>query len=186
MNPTFCPTQDKKADELLSKNPLALLLGMLLDQQIPIERAFYGPFELKNRLGHLDAKKIANMNSHSLIDIFQLKPALHRYPKDMATRFYQLCNIIVKDYNNNPKSIWEESNTAEELLSKLKNLPGYSDHKAKIFIAILGKHFDLKLKDWRKVSAPFGKTNTFLSAADVGSKEDLIRVRENKRLLKSR
>jgi uncharacterized HhH-GPD family protein len=183
MSTQFKPTGNNEADELLLQNHAALLLGMLLDQQIPIERAFLAPYLLKQRLGHFDLKKIAQMPQEKLVSIFCQKPALHRYPADMAKRFHQIAQFITENYEASV-DLFLKTSDAEELFSRLKLLPGFSEHKSKIFIALLGKRFAIRPKGWKEVSDPFSKKGAYLSAADVTDEEALKKVRLNKKLLK--
>lgn len=183
MKSDFKPTTNDDANSFLSDNFLALILGMLLDQQIPIERAFLAPYLLKQRLGHFDLKKLAKMPGDKLVEVFVQKPALHRYPADMARRFHKIVNIINSEYNADPEAFLKTT-TAEELFNRILSLPGFSEHKAKIFIALLGKRFGIRPRNWQKVSAPFSEKDSYLSAADVTSTQALEKVRLNKKLMK--
>ena len=177
---------DPQADQLLSDDPLALLTGMVLDQQIPLERAFSSPRDLQERLGgQLDAGTIASMDPGKLAGIFAERPALHRFPASNAERVQQLCRIIVKDYGGDPARIWEGATTGAELLRRVKALPGFGDQKAKIFVALLGKQLGVRPSGWQDVSRPFGDPGTHLSVADITDADSLARVRAHKSQLKA-
>ena len=140
MAPRLHLTGDAAADKLLSSSPLALLIGMVLDQQIPLEWAFRGPEELRSRLGApLDAADIASMDPDKLAEVFSTKPALHRYPGSMAARIQALCQAIVDDFGGKADAIWRAAHDGDELYRRIKSLPGFGEMKAKIFIALLGK-----------------------------------------------
>ncbi len=178
-------SQDAEADALLSEDPLALLIGMVLDQQVPLEWAFAGPLELKKRLGRrLDAKEIATMEPEALAEAFTRKPALHRYPGSMAKRVQELSRVVADDYGDDPSRIWTGVSSGEELLERLKALPGFGDHKAKIFVALLGKQLGVRPRGWEKVSAPFSERGSTRSVADIVDPESLATVRAYKQQLK--
>ncbi|MGI8796494.1 MAG: HhH-GPD-type base excision DNA repair protein [Acidimicrobiia bacterium] len=173
-------TGDPDADRLLVDDPLALLIGMLLDQQVPMEWAFRGPFTLRERLGvtgRLDAQAIAAMAPDELEALFLTKPALHRYPASMAKRTHDLCRHLVDEYGGDAAAVWRDASSGEELYQRLRALPGYGDEKAKIFLAILGKRLSVAPPGWEQAAAPFSDT-TPRSVADIDSPESLLRVRE--------
>ena len=147
---SFPITGDAAADQLLVDDPLALLIGMLLDQQVPMEWAFRGPASLSKRLGGLDAARIAAMPPDDFVEVFREKPALHRYPGSMAKRTQALCQVIVDTYDGDPRQIWSGVREPDVLLARLKALPGYGEEKAKIFLAILGKRFGLAPEGWER------------------------------------
>jgi uncharacterized HhH-GPD family protein len=179
-------SQDPEADRLLSESPLALLIGMVLDQQVPLEWAFAGPAELERRLGRpLDARVIAEIDPESLVHAFADKPALHRYPASMAARVQELCRLITDRYGGEADRIWADVPSARELLTRIKELPGFGDHKAKIFVALLGKQLGVQPEGWEKVSAPFGDEGSFRSVADITDGDTLVRVRAFKQSLKT-
>jgi uncharacterized HhH-GPD family protein len=184
-NVTFPITGDPASDQLLIDDPLALLIGMLLDQQVPMSWAFRGPASLAARLGGLDAGKIAAMSEDDVVAAFRDKPALHRYPGSMGKRTYALCRVIVDEYDGDAANVWRGVTDPKELLARLKVLPGYGDEKAKIFLAVLGKRFGLAPAGWEKVAKPFGDT-TPRSVADVDSPEALERVRAWKKAQKAK
>lgn len=176
---------DAAADKLLSTDPFALLIGMVLDQQIPLEWAFKGPYNLTRRLDvHLDASHIAGMPAEALIAAFAARPALHRYPAAMAKRVQALAHQLVGDYGGDPARIWSTAASGAELLSRVRALPGFGEQKARIFVAFLGKQLAVRPEGWMKASSPFGERGTHLSIADVDSPEALVLVRAHKAELK--
>lgn len=178
-------TGDPAADEFLTENPLGLLIGMLLDQQVPMEWAFKGPYTLNERLGGLDAAAIAAMDPDALEAVFKTKPALHRFPGSMAKRTHALTQAIVDDYAGDAAAIWTTASTGEELLKRLKALPGFGAEKSKIFLALLAKRLGVTPPGWEGASAPFSDS-TPRSVADIDSAESLARVRTWKRAQKAR
>ena len=177
---------EPEADALLSKDPLALLIGMVLDQQVPLEWAFAGPAELRRRLGRdLDARAIAAMDPADLAATFSAKPALHRYPGSMAARVHDLCRVLVDDYGGRAEAVWDNPASGRELLDRVRALPGFGEQKAKIFVALLGKQFGVRPPGWEEVSAPFGDPGTHRSVADIVDAESLDRVRAYKQDMKA-
>jgi uncharacterized HhH-GPD family protein len=178
-------TGDADADRLLVDNPLALLIGMLLDQQVPMGWAFRGPFTLRERLGgSLDAETIAAMGPDKIEAIFRDKPAMHRYPGSMGKRTHALCAYVVEHYDGDAAAIWRDAPSGEEVYRRLRELPGYGEEKSKIFLAILGKRLGLGPPGWEEAAAPFSD-DTPRSVADVESSESLERVREFKKARKA-
>ncbi len=174
--------QDPRADQLLADDPLALLIGMVLDQQVPLERAFSAPADLKDRLGGtLDARTIATLDPERLVDVFRERPALHRFPGSMAQRVQELCRIVVDDYGGDAASNWTGVTDGKELLTRVRALPGFGDQKARIFVALLGKQFGVRPAGWEEVSAPFGEKGSFRSVADIDSPAALATVRQYKK-----
>jgi uncharacterized HhH-GPD family protein len=174
---TLPVTGDPDADSLLVKDPLALLIGMLLDQQVPMEWAFRGPATLKERLGgDLDAATIAGYDPEKFAALCKEKPAIHRYPGSMATRIQALCRVVVDDYGGDAGRIWTGVKDPDELYRRLRALPGYGEEKAKIFLAILGKRLGRAPKGWEELAAPFGDA-TPRSVADIDSPDALLAVR---------
>lgn len=174
------------ADALLTDDPLALLIGMVLDQQIPLERAFRSPFDLRERLGgSLDAGRLASMDPDALAAVFAEPPALHRFPKSMAGRVQEVCQIIVKDYGGDAAAIWTSAADGPALLANLKALPGFGEQKARIFLALLGKQLGVQPPGWKKAAGNFGQTGTFRSVADIDSPEALAKVRRYKQKMKA-
>src|SRR5680860_654556 len=180
---TMPVTGEPDADELLASDPLALLLGMLLDQQVPMEWAFKAPSLLRDRLDGLDAAAIAAMPEADVEAVFREKPALHRYPGSMGKRAHALCLHIVDEYDGDVAAIWTSAGSASELLRRLRALPGFGDEKSRIFLAVLGKRFGAAPDGWREVAAPFGD-DTPRSVADIDSPEALQQVRQWKKAQK--
>jgi len=179
-------TGDTEADALLSNDPLALLIGMLLDQQVTMEKAFGSPAELARRLGgRLDAASIAAMDAGALDAVFRERPALHRYPGSMAGRVQALCRAVAEDYGNKADAIWTGVPSGDELLARLRALPGFGEQKAKIFAALLGKQLGVRPEGWREATKPYGEPGSFLSVADITEPAALEKVRANKRAIKA-
>ena len=181
---TFWFTDDDAANALLTKDPLALLMGMLLDQQIPMEKAFRGPYDLRERLGHdLDAADIAGRGD--LAEIFATPPAIHRFPGSMAGRVQEMCRALVEQHEGRAEHVWEGVVTGKELLDRLKALPGFGDQKARIFLALLGKQLGVQPEGWREAAGGYGEDGVHKSIADVTSKETLLQVRSYKQQMKA-
>jgi uncharacterized HhH-GPD family protein len=179
-------TGEADADRLLVDNPLALLIGMLLDQQVPMEWAFRGPLTLKERLGgSLDAETIAGMDPDKIEAVFREKPAMHRYPGSMAKRTHALCAYIVEHYGGDAGAVWRGAPSGQEIYRRLRELPGYGEEKAKILLAVLGKRLGEAAPGWEEAAAPFSDA-TPRSVADVDSEASLASVREFKRAQKAR
>jgi len=185
MVPQIPVTGDPDADRLLADNPLALLIGMLLDQQVPMEWAFRGPATLKARLGGLDARAIAEMSPDALDAVFRAKPALHRFPGSMAKRTHALAQHLVDEYDGDAAAVWRDVTSGDELFARLVALPGYGVEKAKIFQALLAKRLGVRPDGWEQAAAPFSDA-TPRSVADIDSPETLARVRDWKRTQKRR
>ena len=183
MPPLIPVTGDPEADRLLAENPLALLIGMLLDQQVPMEWAFRGPFTLQQRLGGLDATAIAAMSPDTLEAVFRAKPALHRFPGSMAKRTHALCQHLVDEYGGDAGAVWRGVTSGDELYARLVALPGFGPEKAKIFQALLAKRLEVRPDGWERAAAPFSD-DTPRSVADIDSPETLARVRDWKRTQK--
>jgi uncharacterized HhH-GPD family protein len=178
---------DAEADALLSKDPLALLMGMVLDQQVTMEKAFSSPLELERRLGRsLDAAAIAAMPLDELTALFKERPALHRYPGSMAGRVQEVCRVIASDYGNKADAIWAGVTSGSELVGRLKALPGFGEQKSKIFAALLAKQLGVRPEGWQQATKPYGDDAAYLSAADITSPESLEKVRANKRAIKAK
>jgi len=179
-------SQDPEADALLSDNPFALVVGMVLDQQVPLEWAFASPLELQRRLGKsLDAKRIAQMDPEALAAAFSSRPALHRYPGSMAARVQELATLVVERYGGRTEAIWEGATSGEDLFRRVKELPGFGEQKARIFVALLGKQLDVRPEGWDTVSTPFSERGSFRSVADITDVESLNEVRAFKQALKA-
>lgn len=172
---------DPTADALLATDPLALLIGMVLDQQIPMERAFAAPAALRERLGRdLDPHDIAAMDPDALAAVFAQAPALHRFPSSMARRVHELCRLIVDDYGGQTQRIWLEAPSGADLVRRLRALPGLGEQKARIFAALLAKQFGVRPPGWEAATAPFGEPGVFRSVADIVDDASLAAVRETK------
>ena len=179
--PKLALSQDPEADKLLSKDPLALLIGMVLDQQIPLEWAFKGPHLLKQRLGgRLDAAEIADADPDFLVKVFSERPALHRFPGSNAKRVQDLCRIIVDEYGGKAANVWKTAKTGDELHKRIKALPGFGEMKARIFLALLAKQLGVQPEGWQEQARDFGQPGTFLSVADITGPESLAKVRAYK------
>ena len=185
MTPAVPVTGDPEADKLLSEEPLALLIGMLLDQQVPMEWAFGAPLRLRERLdGRLDAAEIATLDPDRLEAVFRGPPALHRFPGAMGKRTQALCQMLVDDYRGDAAQVWANVDTGAELLGRLKALPGFGGEKARIFAALLAKRFGVRPPGWEEATAPFSDDQP-RSVADIDSAESLARVRAWKKLMKA-
>jgi uncharacterized HhH-GPD family protein len=178
-------TGDPEADQFLVDDPFALLVGMLLDQQVPMEWAFRGPSTLRARLGSLDPKTVARMTPDAVEAVFREKPALHRYPGSMAKRTHALATHIVDEYGGDAAAIWRGVEDPKVVYERLRALPGFGAEKAKILLAILGKRLDAAPKGWEEYAMPFGDANP-RSVADIDSPEALQRVRAWKQEQKKR
>ncbi|MDP9070958.1 MAG: Fe-S cluster assembly protein HesB [Actinomycetota bacterium] len=179
--PSLSLSQDPVADELLSRDPLALLIGMVLDQQIPLERAFKSPYDLQQRLGgRLDAAHIAGMDPEELAELFARPPALHRFPSSNAKRVQELCRIVVERYGGRADGVWRSAGDGAELLANVKALPGFGDQKARIFVALLGKQLGVRPPGWEEAAGDYGRPGTYQSVADIVDAESLARVRRFK------
>jgi uncharacterized HhH-GPD family protein len=178
--------QDATADQLLSEDPLALLIGMVLDQQIPLERAFKSPFDLQERLGHaLDAGGLAAMDPDALVQVFMERPALHRFPAANAKRVQALCRIIVDDYGGRAEAIWDDAPDGKTLYQRVRALPGFGEQKAHIFVGLLGKQLGVRPPGWQEAAGRFGQPGTYLSVADIVDGASLSRVRAHKAAVKA-
>lgn len=179
-------TGDEAANRYLAESPLALLIGMTLDQQVLLEKAFSGPYELRERLGsELDAGAIAAMDPEELVAVFSAKPALHRFPGSMAGRVQALCAALVEDYGGDAAKVWTTAKTGDELLARLQALPGFGEQKARIFLALLAKRLGVRPPGWEAAAGPYGEAGTHRSVADIDSPAALVAVREHKRAMKA-
>lgn len=184
--PALHITGDDASDQLLSEDPLALLIGMLLDQQVPMETAFAGPEKLRGRLGAFDARSIADADPERLEAIFKESPAIHRFPGSMAARVQALCRALVDDWGGDAAAIWSQGDpSGAEVLKRLKALPGFGEQKAKIFLALLGKQYGVDASGWREAAGAYGEEGSFRSVADIVDAESLTKVRETKKAAKA-
>ncbi|TRW44650.1 HhH-GPD-type base excision DNA repair protein [Georgenia yuyongxinii] len=179
-------TGDGAADDLLSTDPLALLIGMLLDQQVAMETAFAGPLKIRERLGGLDARTLAETDPERLTEVFRTPPAVHRYPGSMAGRTQALCAHLLEHYGGDAAALWTSGDPdGAEVLRRLKALPGFGDQKARIFLALLGKQCGLTAEGWREAAGAYGEEGSRRSVADIVDPGSLQEVRENKRAAKA-
>lgn len=186
MSVSICLAQDPAADEILGKDPLALLIGMLLDQQQPMERAFAGPAKIAERLGdpaRLDVGRIAAMEPTEFAEIVARSPAVHRFPGSMAGRIQQLASAVLADYDGDAAKIWSGAESGAELKRRLLALPGFGEQKAKIFIALLGKQVGVTPDGWQEAAGDYGQAG-YRSVADVVDADSLVKVREFKQMQK--
>ncbi len=173
-------TEDADANRFLAEEPLALLLGMLLDQQFPMERAFLSPFILRERLGGtLDAAAIAAMDPDDVAAVFSERPALHRFPGSMGKRAHAVCAHLVEHYGGDAARLWSDAADADELYRRLRELPGFGEAKARIFVGLLGKRLGEQPPGWEDVAADWP------SIADVATFADVATLREQKRAMKA-
>jgi uncharacterized HhH-GPD family protein len=175
--------QDPHADEVLTNSSFALLAGMLLDQQFPMERAFAGPAKVLDRFGTLEPAAIADAEPEAFAELCATPPAIHRYGRSMAGRLQALARVVVDEYDGDASRIWSDAATGEALMSRLTALPGFGEQKAKIFTALLAKQLDVKPRGWTTVTGDYGKKG-FRSVADVVDPESLLKVREFKQKAK--
>jgi uncharacterized HhH-GPD family protein len=181
---TLAITGDPAADRLLNSNGTALLIGMLLDQQVPMEWAFRGPATLEGRLGHLDANRIAAMDEDDFVEVCRRKPAIHRFPQSMGRRIHSLCVHLADHYGGDGSALWSGDPDAATLFGRISDLPGFGKEKSMIFLALLAKRFGVGPDGWEDYAGPFGDDEP-RSAADVDGEESLVRVREWKRTRKT-
>jgi uncharacterized HhH-GPD family protein len=176
---------DAAANELLSTNPLALLIGMTLDQQDKLEKAFNSPYVLAQRLGHVPtAAELASFDTDELVAIFAKPPALHRFPKSMAGRVQEVCRALVDRYDGDAANLWQDVDSGAELVKRVASLPGFGKQKSQIFTALLGKQFGVRPPGWREAAGHYGEEGSFRSVADVVDGASLERVRTYKKEMK--
>lgn len=176
----LCIAQDPAADALLSESPLALVVGMLLDQQVPMESAFRGPAKLSERLGHLDPAKIAEMEPETFAAVMAQPPAVHRFPGSMGKRVQALCAVIADEYGSDAAAMWRDVDSGDALLRRLQSLPGFGKQKSQIFLALLGKQLGITPRGWAEAAGAYGEPDAFRSVADVVSGDTLLAVRAYK------
>ena len=177
---------DDEANKLLDRSPLALLVGMVLDQQIPLEKAFSSPYVLEQRLGHeLDAHELADYDPEALVAIFARTPALHRFPKAMAARVQEVCRMLVERYDGDASRLWTGVDSGKELLKRVGDLPGFGKQNAQIFVALLGKQYGVQPDGWREAAGAYGEEGAHRSVADIVDGASLSKVREYKQAMKA-
>ncbi|GAA5164766.1 HhH-GPD-type base excision DNA repair protein [Ornithinimicrobium tianjinense] len=182
MTDTLHLVGDPEADRILAEHPFALLTGMLLDQQIPMEVAFDGPRKIVERLGSVDPDRIAATDPDDFIALCATPPAVHRFPKSMGQRVHDLAGAVVRDYGGDTAAIWTQGDPdGKEILRRLKALPGFGDQKARIFLALLGKQRGLQAPGWREAAGDYGRDGARMSIADVTDAETLQQVRAYKK-----
>jgi uncharacterized HhH-GPD family protein len=176
------------ADRLLEDDPLALLIGMVLDQQIPLEKAFRSPYDLKERMGGgaLDVDAIAKSDPDEMAKLFATPPALHRFPASMAKRVQEMCQHLIETHDGKAEEVWESAKDGKELLANVKALPGFGEQKAKIFVALLGKRLGVQPGGWAEAAGDYGAAGSFRSVADIDSPESLKKVRAYKQDMKAK
>jgi uncharacterized HhH-GPD family protein len=178
-------TGNATADALLDSDLNALLIGMLLDQQVPMEKAFSGPAVIAERMGGtFDVAAIAAMDEEEFVALCAAKPAIHRYPGSMGKRVHQVCKVLVEQFDGSAENVWVDASSGDEVWEAVRSLPGFGDEKAAIFTALLGKQRGVTPLGWRDSSAPYGEDGVFRSVADIVDDESLQKVRETKRVLK--
>ena len=183
--PRLTLAQDGDADAVLSGNPLALLVGMLLDQQFPMERAFAGPALLESRIGPLEASRVATYDPEALVATFTGPPAVHRYPRSMAERVQALCAAVIAEHGGDPTRLWTGAASGRDLVARLQALPGFGKQKSQIFTALLGKQLGVCPPGWREAAGSYGDDGSRRSIADVVDPVTLAEVREFKQAQKA-
>jgi uncharacterized HhH-GPD family protein len=176
--------QDEHADAVLSDDPFALLVGMLLDQQFPMERAFAGPAKILDRFGTLAPDRIAAADPEEFTALCAQPPAVHRFPGSMAGRVQAVAEAVTTTYGGETQRLWEEASTGQELLRRLTALPGFGAQKARIFVALLGKQLGVRPPGWQEAAGAYADEGSFRSVADVVDEESLERVRSFKKQVK--
>ena len=182
----LCLTGSSEADQLLADEPFALLIGMILDQQIPMEVAFTGPRKIADRLGGLNPRLIADHDPERFAALCAETPAVHRFPGSMAKRIQDLAREVVETYQGETAALWTSGDPdGAEVLRRLRALPGFGEQKAKIFLALLGKQYGVTPRGWRVAAGDYGKAGAHMSVADVVDKESLDQVRAYKKKMKA-
>ena len=185
-NPPLWLTGNPEADRLLSEDDNALLLAMVLDQQVPMEKAFSGPMVIAQRMGgNLDVAKIAVMSEDEFVALCSQRPAIHRFPAAMAKRIHQLCQVLTDDYDGQATNVWKDARSGEEVKANLARLPGFGSDKAAIFTAVLGKLRGIRPEGWQDAAGYYGEPGTFRSVADIVDYDSLQKVRETKKSVKA-
>ncbi|WIM95318.1 HhH-GPD-type base excision DNA repair protein [Actinoplanes oblitus] len=175
-----------EANALLDRDPLAVLLGLVLDQQITMEKAFTSPLVLAERLGHEPtATELADFDPAALLEIFATPPALHRFPKAMAARVQDVCRVIADRYDGDVAALWRDVPTGAELYQRIFALPGFGKQKAQIFVALLGKQLGVEPAGWRAAAGGYGEAGAYRSVADIVDDASLAKVREYKKAAKA-
>ena len=179
-------TGDAAADTLLSEDANALLIGMVLDQQVPMEKAFGGPLEISRRMGgRLDVAAIAASDEAEFVALCSERPAIHRFPGAMAKRVRGVCTVLVEQYDGRAENIWREARTGADVLAAVSALPGFGPEKAQIFTGLLGKQYGVTPPGWREAAGPYGEEAVYRSVADIVDRDSLQRVRDTKKAVKA-
>jgi uncharacterized HhH-GPD family protein len=178
---TLCIAQEPTADQVLAEQPFALLAGMMLDQQFPMERAFAGPAKVLERFGSLDPAVVAAADPAEFAALCAVPPAVHRFPGSMAARIQQLAAIVVDEYDGRAERLWQEADSGKELLRRLQALPGFGKQKSQIFVALLGKQLGVRPKGWQIVAGDYAEEGAYRSVADVVDQASLDKVRAFKK-----
>jgi uncharacterized HhH-GPD family protein len=179
-------TGDPTADQLLTDDDNALLIGMVLDQQVPMEKAFSGPLVIAQRMGgSLDVAKIAAMSEDDFVAVCAQRPAIHRFPAAMAKRIHQVCQVLTEEYGGQAANLWNQAQSGDEVKANLERLPGFGADKAAIFTAVLGKLRGVTPEGWRTAAGYYGEPDTYRSVADILDDDSLQKVRETKRSVKA-
>jgi len=185
-NQSLWLTGDPEADALLSADDNALLIGMVLDQQVPMEKAFSGPLVIAQRMGgRLDVAEIAAMSEDEFIELCSRPPAIHRFPAAMAKRIRQVCQVLTEAYDGQATNVWKDARSGGEVKANLGRLPGFGPDKAAIFTAVLGKLRGITPEGWRTAAGYYGEPGTFRSVADIVDSDSLQKVRETKKSVKA-
>ncbi|GAA1605935.1 HhH-GPD-type base excision DNA repair protein [Actinoplanes couchii] len=183
---TFSLPIPAEANELLNRDPLAVTLGIVLDQQITLEKAFTSPWVLAQRLGHEPtAAELADFDPEALVAVFSEAPALHRFPKAMAARAQEVCRVLADEYDGDAAGLWRDVPTGAELYRRIFALPGFGKQKAQIFVALLGKLYDVRPDGWREAAGGYGEDGSYKSVADIVDAESLGKVRAYKKAVKA-
>jgi len=183
---TFSLPIAPEANALLDRSPLALLIGMTLDQQDKLEKAFSSPYVLSQRLGHEPTvEEIAGFDTEELIRIFATPPALHRFPKAMATRTQEVCRLLVARYDGETARLWSAAADGRDLFKRVAELPGFGRQKAQIFVALLGKRYGVQPAGWREAAGAYGDEGSHMSVADIVDEASLTKVRDYKKSMKA-
>jgi uncharacterized HhH-GPD family protein len=179
-------TGDAEADKLLTEDDNALLIGMVLDQQVPMEKAFSGPLVIAQRMGgRLDVAAVAAMSEEDFVALCSRPPAIHRFPAAMAKRVRQVCQVLTEDYDGQAANLWKDARSGNEVKANLERLPGFGSDKAAIFTAVLGKLRGITPDGWRAAAGYYGEPDTFRSVADIVDSDSLQKVRETKKSVKA-
>jgi uncharacterized HhH-GPD family protein len=177
--------QDEAADKVLASDPFALLVGMLLDQQYPMEHAFMGPAKVQERFGTLDTAEVAAADPEEFATLCAVPPAVHRYPRSMAGRIQDLARHVQAEYDGDTARLWTDASSGRDLLRRVQALPGFGKQKAQIFVALLGKQLGVQPEGWREAAGSYGEEGSHRSVADVVDQESLEQVRSFKKEMKA-